>query len=109
MDSLIFKMLKEFSSSNSGARHFSANDRVEKPLEDKTMHSVIVLFKHNLAGSPYDVCKTLNYDQNILPDYIYHTSIKGFASVMESSKLNYLASRPHVLRIEIDHQVKMWP
>ncbi len=95
-------------------------------LADRQSTPVIVVFKPALAGSSRDVCSTMGIgnpttklthssaignlaiDKGILPDIFYHSALKGFSSVVEANRLAYLASHPNVLRVELDHKVRMF-
>jgi hypothetical protein len=82
--------------------------QIIKSLSDKTKEAIIIIFKPSLPGSPHETCSVFKLEQDIHPDFIYHSAVKGFASVVEADKLNYLASHPHILRIEKDYPVCMW-
>lgn len=78
-------------------------------LIDNTKEAIIVLFKPSLAGSPSDACSNIKIEQDIIPNFIYHSSqIKGFASKVGADKLSYLVNHPDVLRIELDRKLHHW-
>ena len=78
-------------------------DKIPRSLPDPTVESVIVIFRSTLAGSPHEACASFKTAQDIQPDFIYHSSVKGFSSRLKSNQLSYLAAQEHVLRIERDH------
>jgi subtilisin family serine protease len=91
-----------------------------KSLSDKQTIPVIVIFKPSLAGSAQDACARSNFFAGahgahgphsgaIRPDRFYHSTIKGFSSVVEADRIGYLTSHPNVMRVEIDHRIKMCP
>jgi hypothetical protein len=80
-----------------------------KSLKDCTKEAVIVVFKPTLAGSPHEICSSWKVEHDIHPDFIYHSAVKGFASKIEAHKIEFLISQPHILRIEKDHILHIWP
>lgn len=73
-------------------------------LTDHTSVKVIVVFKPSLAGSPQEACNKIKNQMDDIPtDYIYHSSIKAFASRLNETRLKFLIQQPDILRIERDH------
>jgi subtilisin family serine protease len=105
---LINTIEKEKEKEKEKKKRTTAKQQLLLPLTDLTESKIIVIFKPTLAGSPLDFCQKFKSNIGIIPDHIYHSVTRGFASSVSESKLRFLANDETILRIERDHILHRW-